>query len=301
MGNIGFVGVGKMGSRMAARLLGAGHHVTVWNRRDEFYEQNVGPLRQQGAEVAATAMECAVGKDFVFTSLFDGHALKTVCMGDEGIFKADPRPMVLVDTCTVSPEESEEVARAADAAGVGYLRCGVSGSVGQAETGTLTLMVSGDKDAYDAAEPYLTVLGQRRFFVGPGENARYVKLIVNMNLGAQMMMLAESAVLGEKAGLAWEQTLEIIGASVAASPFVKYKIPLLANRDYTPMATLGLAHKDRKLAVDAAKHVKAEVPLLETIISLEEKAVADGHGQKDMAAVALWYEKVAGLEPAIGR
>ncbi len=299
MGNIGFIGVGKMGSRMARRLMDAGHDMTVWNRRDEFYDQNIGLLQSLGAKVADSPVQCAMGRDLIFTSLFDGHALKTVCTGDGGILQANPAPGIIVDMGTVSPQESEEVAKAADSAGVSFLRCSVSGSTGQAETGTLTLMASGDRAAYDAADSYLACLGERRFFVGPGENARFLKLIVNMNLGAQMMMLAESVVVGEKAGLDWQQMLDVMEASVACSPFVKYKIPLLAKRDYAPMATLGLAHKDRALAVEAARSVNAEIPLLETIVSLEEEAIADGLGARDMAAVVLWYEKVAGLKPKL--
>ena len=201
MGTVGFVGVGKMGSRMASRLLDAGHDLTVWNRKDAFYEENIGPLKAKGAGVAGTPAEAGSRKDICFTNVADGPSLREVCLGADGILGSSTPPKLLVDMATVGPWESEEIASAAQDAGVGFLRSPVSGSTVLAEAGKLTIITSGDKADYDAADPYLASLGEVRHYVGEGENARYIKLIFNLNIFAQMQILAETAVFGEKAGL----------------------------------------------------------------------------------------------------
>jgi 3-hydroxyisobutyrate dehydrogenase-like beta-hydroxyacid dehydrogenase len=296
MGEVGFVGVGKMGSRMANRLIDAGHSVTVWNRPDMFFEENVAPLKKKGAKLAASPLECGQGKDVCFTSVADGPALEQVCLGPDGILKAQPVPGIIIDMGTVGPWESDKIAAAADAAGAGFLRSPVSGSTVLAEAGKLTIIASGDKAVFDAADPYLAALGEVRHYVGPGENARYLKLIFNLNIFAQMQILAESAVFGEKGGLDWEQMLEIVTTSVAASPFIKYKVPPLQKRDYSPTFTLNMVLKDVRLALEAARRAGVDMPFTKQLLNLEEQAVGEGLADLDVAAVALWYEKKAGLD-----
>ena len=296
MGSVGFVGVGKMGSRMAHRLLDAGHQLAVWNRQDPFYEENVAPLTAKGATVASSPAEAANGKDICFVNVADGPGLKDVCLGDQGILTAAAPPRLLVDMATVGPWESEEIAAAAEAKGVGFLRSPVSGSTVLAEAGKLTIIASGAREDYDAADPYLAALGEVRHYVGLGENARYLKLIFNLNIFAQMQILAESAVLGEKGGLDWNDMLEVVTSSVAASPFLKYKIPPLQKRNYDPAFTLGLARKDVKLALEAARRAGVDMPFTELMLSLQQEAIDEGLTDLDMSAVALWYEKKAGLD-----
>jgi 3-hydroxyisobutyrate dehydrogenase-like beta-hydroxyacid dehydrogenase len=297
MGKVGFVGVGKMGSRMANRLIDAGHDVTVWNREDAFYDENVGPLKAKGAAAAASPAEAGSGKDICFTNVADGPSLKEVCLGINGILTSASPPKMMVDMATVGPWESAEIAEAAEAAGVGFLRSPVSGSTVLAETGKLTIIASGERSVYDAADPYLAALGEVRHYVGTGESARYLKLIFNLNIFAQMQILAESAVLGEKGGLDWETMLEVVTSSVAASPFVRYKIPPMQKRNYSPTFTLGLARKDVNLALEAARRAGVDMPVTKLVLDLQEQAMAEGLTDLDVAAVTLWYEKKAGLDP----
>jgi 3-hydroxyisobutyrate dehydrogenase-like beta-hydroxyacid dehydrogenase len=296
MGKVGFVGVGKMGSRMAHRLIDAGHDLTVWNRKDAFYEENMGALVARGAEAARTPGEASDGKDICFVNVADGQSLNEVCLGLDGILNA-PRPArLLVDMATVGPWESEEIAAAANAKGVGFLRSPVSGSTSLAEAGELTIICSGEKEDYDRAEPYLASIGKLRYYVGPGENSRYLKLIFNLNIFAQMQILAESAVLGEKGGLDWHEMLETITSSVAASPFVKYKIPLMQDRRYAPAFTISLACKDLRLALEAARRAGVEMPMAQLVLDLQERARAEGFAELDVAAVTSWYERAAGID-----
>lgn len=282
---------------MASRLIDAGHDLTIWNRNDDFYAENVGALIAKGAREAVTPEDAGSGKEVCFTDVADGPSLKEVCLGDNGILKSPTPPTLLVDMATIGPWESEGIARAADAAGVGYLRAPVSGSTMLAEAGKLTIIASGEKADFDAADPYLAALGEVRHYVGTGESARYLKLIFNLNIFAQMQMLAESAVLGEKGGLDWETMLEVITSSVGASPFVKYKIPPLQRRSYDPAFTLGLARKDLGLALEAARRTGMDMPVAKLIFELQEQAIADGLADLDMSSVTLWYEKKAGLAP----
>ena len=293
MGRVGFVGIGIMGSRMAARLLAAGHEVTVWNRTPE----KAAKLVESGASLAATPALAAEGKDICFTNMADGAALKVVCLGHDGILKAAMLPALLVDMGTVGPAESAEIAAAAAAQGVGYLRSPVSGSTVLAEAGKLTILASGEQATYDAADPYLAELGEVRYYVGSGEAARFLKLVLNMMVSTQVQILAEGVVLGEKAGLDWDKMLEVISNSVVASPLVKYKAGPLAARNYNPAFLLGLMIKDLDLALATAAEVGVELPITKAVRQFYLQAAGAGLAEKDFSAVTLELEKMAGLEP----
>jgi len=293
VGRVGFVGIGIMGSRMAARLLAAGHEVTVWNRTPE----KAAKLVESGAILAASPALAAEGKDICFTNMADGAALKAVCLGPDGVLRADPLPALLVDMGTVGPAESAEIAAAADARGLGYLRSPVSGSTVLAEAGKLTILASGEQATYDAAEPYLAELGEVRYYVGTGEAARVLKLVLNMMVSTQVQILAEGVVLGEKAGLDWDKMIEVISNSVVASPLVKYKAGPLTARNYNPAFLLGLMIKDLDLALATAAEAGVELPTTRAVRQFYVQAAEAGHAEKDFSAVTLELEKMAGLEP----
>jgi 3-hydroxyisobutyrate dehydrogenase-like beta-hydroxyacid dehydrogenase len=293
VGRVGFVGIGIMGSRMAARLLAAGHEVTVWNRTPE----KAAKLVESGAALAATPALAAEGKDICFTNMADGAALKAVCLGPDGVLKAAVLPALLVDMGTVGPAESAEIAAAAEALGVGYLRSPVSGSTVLAEAGKLTILASGEQATYDAADPFLAELGEVRYYVGTGEAARVLKLVLNMMVSTQVQILAEGVVLGEAAGLDWDKMIEVISNSVVASPLVKYKAGPLTARNYNPAFLLGLMIKDLDLALATAAGVGVELPTTKAVRQFYSQAAEAGFAEKDFSAVTLELEKMAGLEP----
>jgi 3-hydroxyisobutyrate dehydrogenase-like beta-hydroxyacid dehydrogenase len=280
-----------MGSRMAARLLAAGHEVTVWNRTPE----KAAKLVEDGATLALTPAAAAEGKDICFTNMADGTVLKAVTLGDDGVLAASSLPKLLVDMGTVSPGESAEIAVAAKAAGVGYLRSPVSGSTVLAEAGKLTILASGDQDVYDAADPYLAELGEVRYYVGADEAARVLKLVLNTMVSAQVQILAEGVVMGEKAGLDRDKMLEVISNSVVGSPLVKYKAGPLAARNYNPAFLLKLMIKDLDLALAMAQEAGVTMPVTQATRDFYGKAEAAGHGGMDFSAVTLELEKMAGL------
>jgi 3-hydroxyisobutyrate dehydrogenase len=298
MGNVGFLGMGVMGSRMTARLLAAGHQVTVWNRTPE----KCGPLCEKGAIAAATPAEAATGRDVVLCNLTDGPALKSRVLGPGGVLEADPLPKLVVDFATISPAESAEIGAILGARGVAFLRAPVSGTAFVAESGKLTIIASGDKAAYEAATPYLDVIGQTRYYVGEGEAARYLKLIHQIMIGATMQVWAEGLVMGEKAGLDWDTMLEVLGHSAVGSQVVTGKIPSLSVRSYDkPAMNMHNIVKDLDLALSAAEGVDVRLPATECIRKLYDAAMAEGYEWKDYSALVLHLEKAAGLEPKESR
>lgn len=297
MGNIGFLGTGVMGYRMTVRLLATGHSVTVWNRTRE----KAMPLVEIGGTVAATPAEAVAGKDIVFTNLTDGPALKSVVLGAAGVLEADPLPKLLVDLATVSPMESAEIARALEGRGIGFLRAPVSGTAVVAAAGKLTIMASGDRAVYEAAAPYLDILGKTRYYVGPGEDARYLKLIHQIMVASIMQVWAEGLVMGEKAGLDWDIMLEVLSASAVGSQVVTGKAPSLAARVYDkPAMSMHNIAKDLDLALGSAAELDVELPATRRIREVYAAAIADGLEWKDYSAVVLELEKLAGLEPKEG-
>ncbi len=294
MGGLGFLGMGTMGSRMSVRLLAAGHQVTVWNRTAE----KTFPLRDKGAAVAATPAEAASGRDVVFANLTDAAALRSVIAGTAGVLEADPLPAIFVDMATIAPGESGEIAGLLEPRGVGFLRAPVSGTATVAETGKLTVMASGDPSVFAQVEPYLAAFSETRYFIGPGEQARYLKLIHQMMIVGTMQIWAEGLVMGEKAGLEWELMLDVLARSAVGSGVVKGKIAMLKARDFAnPAMSLHNIVKDVDLALAAGEEAGVDLPATERIRELYQPAVEAGLEWDDYAAVLLEIERRAGLEP----
>lgn len=293
MGKVGFLGIGTMGSRMSVRLLDAGHELTIWNRTVE----KTLPVHKKGAAVAATPAEAASGKDIVFANLTDATALEVVIAGPHGVLEADPLPAIFVDMATIAPAESAKIAGLLEPC-VGFLRAPVSGTAGVAEAGKLTIITSGEWAVHEAADPYLSVLGHTRYYVGPGENSRFLKLIHQMMIAATMQVWGEGLVMGEKAGLDWDMMLEVLANSAVGSGVVKGKTPTLMARSFdNPAMSLHNIVKDLDLALMAGAEVDVELPATARVRELYDRALDAGLEWKDYSAVILEMEKRAGLEP----
>jgi 3-hydroxyisobutyrate dehydrogenase len=203
----------------------------------------------------------------------------------------------LIDMSTVSPADSEIVAGACGRAKVDYLRAPVTGSTVLAAAGSLGTFASGPKHRYDEALPIFQVFGPRQFYLGPGDEARAMKLALNMLIGITMVGLAEGLLLAEKSGLDWSQVLEIYCNSAVGSPYVNYKAPPLAKRDFDPAFTTRGICKDFDLAIEAARDVGAASPLTVLSRQLFQATVDGGWGERDFSAVLMYLEKASGLEP----
>lgn len=286
---IHFIGVGKMGLPMAGHLRSAGHEVTV----QDVDQERVALASAQGLEaVASDTGICSA--DAVFTSLPHDQALLAVA---RLVAHHASRGLVFVDTSTVSPQASAETASLLGPAGVLYLRCTVSGNNKMAEAAQLTIMASGPRSAYDRLLPLLSSFGPNRFFLGDGEQARLMKLVVNLMIAQTSAMLSEALTLGRKGGLDWQDMWQVLGASAVASPILKAKSAQLSLRDFTPTFTVEQMLKDIGLILDAGAASKVPLPQTAMTQQLMRAAMAQGEGQQDYAAIIKTAERSAGLAP----
>jgi len=291
-GRIGWIGVGRMGSPMIARLLDAGYEVTVWNRTREKCE----PLERQGASIAGSPAELA-DCDVVFTMVAGSEDLKAVTLGEGGLLtRADRAPAILIDSSTVSAEASEQVRAECERVGTALLAAPVSGNPSVVRAGKLTVVVSGPPDAYEDARPILDALGRGTTYVGEGDRARLVKICHNLALGIVAQTLAEITVLAEKGGISRTDFLSFFNDSVMGSMFSRYKTPAFVTLDYTPSFTPTLLLKDFDLGLEAAGQLGVSVPVVEHVRALVAALIEEGYADVDFAAMLNVQAAASGLQ-----
>lgn len=277
---MGLVGLGNMGTAVGERLLEAGHPLVVYNRTLAKTE----PLAAGGATVADTLGELAADVGVVITSVANDEALEAVV--SEVVTAARPGT-VLVDMSTVSPAVSARVASLADAASVDYLRAPVSGNPSVVRAGNLSFIVSGPRETLERVEPILLAIGPTIHHVGDAEQARIVKLAINLMIGGLAQLMSEALVLGEAAGVSRAALLEVMGGSAAGAPFVKYKTEPLLRDDFSATFTTSLMEKDIDLVLDAADEKGVELPMAQELKELVRAAVDAGYGDDDFMALFL--------------
>jgi 3-hydroxyisobutyrate dehydrogenase-like beta-hydroxyacid dehydrogenase len=274
---IGWIGAGKMGGPMSTRLLEAGHRVAVLDPD----ATNLDRARSAGAMIAQDLAAVASDASVIFAMIPNDQVLDEVVHGRGGLAELMPAGSVLVEMSTVSPAASKRVADALDASKVAYLRAPVSGSTALAAAGTLSVMVSGPRAAFDQVEPLLTTFSAKRFYLGDAEQARYLKLVVNSLVGATAALLAEALALGRKGDLSSASMLEVIGQSAVASPLIGYKRDMIVSGDYTPAFTVEQMIKDLDLIMDTARNDHVPMLMAALVRQQYEQAYADGDGQRD--------------------
>jgi 3-hydroxyisobutyrate dehydrogenase len=275
-----FLGVGKMGLPMAGHLHAAGHRVAVHDPAPE----RLALARERGLEVVNEVAAALARTPLVFSSLPDDAALLAAAEAIAGAAPAGASA-VWVDTSTVSPQASHTAAARVAARGVACLRCPVSGNNVMAERAALTVYASGPRAAFDAVQPLLACLGPQVMYLGPGEEARYAKLAVNLLIVGTSTMLAEALALGERGGLDWAMLWQVVEASAAAAPIVKAKAPALRAHDYTPTFTVMQMRKDVALIRAAAAALGVATPVADVAAEALQQAAQAGEGGEDYAVV----------------
>jgi 3-hydroxyisobutyrate dehydrogenase-like beta-hydroxyacid dehydrogenase len=275
------IGLGNMGTAFAERVLAAGYELAVYNRTPE----KAAALASQGARVADSPADLAGSVEVVITSLSDDEALETVA---EAVVAAARPGTILVDTSTVSPAVSARIARLAGEASIEYLRAPVSGNPGVVRAGNLTFIVSGARETLDRVEPVLLAIGPTIHHVGEGEQARIVKLAVNLMIGGLAELMSEALVLGEASGVSREVLLEVMGSSAAGAPFVKYKTEPLLRDDFSATFTTALMEKDVDLVLDVADESGVDLPVAKEMKSVLRAAIDAGYGDDDFIALYLF-------------
>ncbi|MBV8795642.1 MAG: NAD(P)-dependent oxidoreductase [Hyphomicrobiales bacterium] len=284
MQRVAILGLGIMGGGMAANWLAKGFEVSVWNRTRAKAE----PLAGKGAKIAATPREAATGADFIFAMVADDDASRSVWLGADGALAGAKSGAIGVESSTLTPDWIRELARQAQAKGVGFLDAPVGGSRPAAANGELRFFVGGDPQTYEAARPALAAVGSKMDLLGPiGAGATW-KLINNQLAAGQLAALAEALAVAKKAGFKDEQISDLILGGAAASPIVKLKLPRMLAQDFEPTDfALNLMLKDARYATALAQSLDAPAGMIEGAAKAFARADANGLGDKDMAAVAV--------------
>jgi 3-hydroxyisobutyrate dehydrogenase-like beta-hydroxyacid dehydrogenase len=289
---IGWIGLGKMGVPMSKNLVKKGYSVTVYNRTKEKTKELVA----EGAKVADSPKALAADSDVIISMISDDPALEEVSIGKNGAFEGAKSGAIYIDMSTVSPVSSTKVAEAAAKKGIKYLRAPVSGSTVLATSGSLTIFASGPKDAYDQCTEIFGAMGQKVFHVGNGDEARYLKLLLNMMVGITSAMAGEALIFGEKGGMDWNQMIDIIGASVVASPLIGYKAQMLKSRNFAPAFTIDQIAKDFDIALETGKAANVPMPITALARQFFGALKAKGKGNLDFFGLVTLLEEFAGIK-----
>jgi 3-hydroxyisobutyrate dehydrogenase-like beta-hydroxyacid dehydrogenase len=277
---IGFVGLGHMGGNMAARYLAAGYPVYGEARSREGREK----LLDEGLRWCDTPREVAQAADIVITSIPNDDVLREVASGPDGILTGVEAGKIWVDMSTVSPAVSREVAERVAATGAIMLDAPVSGSVPQVRSGTLTIMVGGDRQAYGRVETVLRELGTPAH-IGDNGQGLVLKLAINISLAVQMLALSEGLLMAERDGVDRKRALEVMTESAIGSPMLKARVPLVLDPTDEAWFEIGLMHKDIRLAVETAEELRVPVPSARAANEVLAKAEKAGYEHRDIAAL----------------
>jgi len=253
---LGWIGTGRMGYEMAARLAKGGADVLIWNRTRAKAE----PLEKHGAKIASALAELAA-RDIVFCMVSTWDDVKEVITGSAGLLSAAVKPRMVIECSSISLEGSAELRAILAARGIEYLAAPVSGNAKVIKAGKLTFVVSGPKAAYEAARPLLDAMGQGSSYVGDGELSRIAKICHNVLLGVVTQSLAEITILAQKAGMSRHAFLDFLNKSVMGSTFTRYKTPAFVNLDFKVTFTPHLLRKDMDLGLDAGRRFEVPMPL----------------------------------------
>jgi len=274
---IGWIGMGKMGLPICMRLRGAGFQVTALCRSAAAEAVAAG----NGFDVARTIADVAKGADVVASAISDDKAFLEVAIGAGGLKDRLSRRQVYLDASTVSPAASARAADALSPLGCAYLRAPVSGSTAMAAQGALTAMVSGPFDAFRDLEAFFAAFTKKAFLVGPGEEARTLKLSINAMVGATSALLAEALMLARKGGMDIETIMAVVAESAIASPLIQYKKGAVTSGDYKAAFSVSQMLKDFDLIEQAAAAASCRLPLISHIRTMYQDAVEQGLGDQD--------------------
>jgi len=281
MAELGYVGLGVMGSAITHRLLDAGHAVTVWNRTREKAE----PLLDAGASWAESPRAVAERSDVVFTMVTNTAAVQAVTEGADGILAGLAPGKLYADMSTASPANTRLLAEKVAAAGAQMLDAPVSGTSITVEQGKASLIVGGDDDAFARAKPVLEAIAPRVYHMGPSGTAVTMKIAINLSLAVQMLAFSEGVLLAEKSGIARERVVEAMLGSVIASPMVAYRGPLVLGHPDEVWFDCHMMQKDMNLALELGREVGVPLPTTAVTNELLTAANAMGIGEKDFAVL----------------
>src|SRR5580693_4244672 len=293
MANLGFVGLGVMGSQMVNRLIDKGHTVTGYNRTRAKAEW----LIKKGMRWADSPRAVAQSADIVFTMVTNAIALTTIAEGPDGLLAGFGAGKILADMSTVSPAVSRALAAKIREKGADMVDSPVSGSVITLQEGKLTVMVGGRRETFERVKPLLLDIGPKVTYVGDNGLALSMKIATNLSLAVQMLAFCEGVLLAEKSGIARETAVDVLTHSVIASPMVEYRGPFVLKQPEEAWFNVNMMQKDMLLALELGRQL--DVPLPTTAITNEFLTAARGMGlvEKDFAVVFDVLAQMSGVKP----
>jgi len=282
---LGFIGLGKMGSRIVLRLLDAGYKTLVYS----IVPAEIQAVHTKGAVSCATTAELAQKSQVILSCVTDDEAVRSVYAGPEGVLRQARPETVVLEMSTISPQTSREIASLGTERGIHVLDVAISGSTPAAERGEVILFAGGNPDIYEAVAPVFRAFAKRFFHLGPSGAGTTMKLVVNAILGVEMQAIAEAAALGQKAGLNRSVLLEVLSQTAVIAPAHLGKLGKAASDDYSPQFPLRLMNKDFRLILDMARTKNAHMPATETTFRISNCAL-QGAGNEDMSSVIRYME-----------
>jgi 3-hydroxyisobutyrate dehydrogenase-like beta-hydroxyacid dehydrogenase len=279
---IGFMGLGIMGTPMAANLLAAGYPVMVYNRSSE----KAAPLVQQGAGQASHPKALARAVDIVIAMVTGPEALGHLLWGPDGAGGAFDHKKTFINMSSVSPSYTRELARELEPTGVTFIDAPVSGTKKPAEDGALVILAAGPQDKVQALEPVFLALGKKVIYCGVAGQGSMMKMFINLLLGVMMEGFAEALNFGRLGGLDLDAMLETVSSGAMNSPMFQVKAPLIKDNRYPAAFPLKHLAKDCKFVVDTAFELGAPVPVGQVLLQLYRLGWSQGWGDEDISAIA---------------
>jgi 2-hydroxy-3-oxopropionate reductase len=291
MKRIGIIGVGLLGSAVAARLLKGKFEVKGYDTRPE----QIKALCAHGLITSGSIVEVAADTDAVFTILPTLESVEATILGVGGLIATAPPDCTLIQMSTISPELTRRLAGAAAAKGLEFLDAPMSGTSTMVERGDCAIFVAGDRARADVCRPIFDAIAKKTVYVGDAGMASLAKLATNLLVGLNTAALAEAFVLAAKGGLAPAALLELLKDSAADSKMLEVRGPLMAGHRFDPQMKIDLFLKDFKLMLEEGRHLGVPLPLTSVTQQLATATAVAGRGEEDLAAMITTFERLAGL------
>jgi 3-hydroxyisobutyrate dehydrogenase-like beta-hydroxyacid dehydrogenase len=289
---VGFIGLGIMGSRMAANLRAAGYELTVFNRTRERAETFAS---DHGATVADTPAAVGAASDVVITMVVDGPQVEAVLLGDDGVVSGAGEGTLCVDMSTIAPAQTRRIGAALDERGIGFVDAPVTGSSPKAEDGTLTIMAGGTADAFARAQPLFDVMGEVVVHVGELGQGQTVKLINNAVAATNASTLAQALIVGKATGVDLDALVRVMGAGSGGSAMLGLKAGPMREHDYTTLFKLEHMLKDVRLCLEEGQAAGVPFPAAAHTREVLTAGMGRGLGAQDFAALVEVLEGLAGI------
>jgi 3-hydroxyisobutyrate dehydrogenase-like beta-hydroxyacid dehydrogenase len=277
---VGFIGLGLMGSRLARRLHATGWNIRAWNRSPQPATQ----IDKEGIAIAPSVASLVAGSDVILSSLANDEAVRSVYLDKGGVFSTAKPETVILEMSTISPELSRSLHEEARKKGIDFLDVAISGSTPAVDAGTITLLAGGDKETFEQCTPIFESIARQWFLIGAGSSGVQMKLVVNLLLGLDMQAIAEAVSLGEHLQIDRNVLLDVLSKTAVVAPAMAGKFRKIKDGDYSPEFPLRLMSKDMDLVMDAARASGADLPAASVAQSVLASNVS-ASGNLDLAAI----------------